>query len=330
MAVPAHINIFGSATILSDIDVTIESTSASAIIKFIEDLWERIAWFDNTAWRVDLYGDFTMIGDISFMNVTEFHEKYRQTLVIYAIASYLRQPGSHAFDVRLVEKIVRFAGYDYTQCREIAEGILGTQVSPNEKRQAYYSILGSAEQLHRDIINEKIPITQDTVGNLFIKLCEANLYREENYILPSTVIHIVKIEQAGNTSVESCPSGEILTRIANCSLDNFAYLLSAVEQLGYMQANLDNYAKCTIPAIKYFGRCIRALGSAGIKLSEGILTLSAELAEERLAKTAAGIVSIECDRPDLDLYEILLGEFQKQSGAGRKTRKRRRHNIARK
>ncbi len=149
-----------------------------------------------------------------------------------------------------------------------------------------------------------------------ISLGEANLYREENYILPSTVIHVVRCEQA-KESGDSC--APIILKSACCSLSPFVYILSAIEQLGYLLHNLEHdKVTCNLPAGKYFGRLVRSINKASVGLSGKIVEEKTTM--KNLLKLADDLAKVKKERGDVgnadktcpnspDLYKLLLELF---------------------
>lgn len=340
---PIHANILGSTTLLSDIDVTIESRRSSHVIEFIEDLWVGLHWFDNSAWRVDLYGDFTMIGDF-YMNMYKLDKDAKRELLELATASYLRHHGSSDFKKDVLKRLIDLASPDTGVSSDAilfaAKAIIDEidKLESDVYRHRYYKLLEAAEIIHDGIyesVQKTTPAVQNEtlvgmVGSVLIHLAHANLYREENYVLPSTVVHVVRIEQGRVENDYDTSCGYILTKIAKCSLDSFAYLLSAIEQLGYMQANLLD-EMCSLPAGKYFGRFLRALQASHISINERAFSAATELAQvladEKKARGEHGNIDYRCTS-EVDLYAMLEALFV--VGGKRSTRRRRRTSRKRK
>jgi len=149
-----------------------------------------------------------------------------------------------------------------------------------------------------------------------ISLGEANLYREENYILPSTVIHVVRCEQAKENGDSCIP---IILKSACCSLSSFVYILSGIEQLGYLLHNLDqDKVTCNIPAGKYFGRLVRSINKASISTStklveekqsiKDLLKLSDSLSKVKKERGDKGNTDKSCPNSP-NLYKLILELF---------------------
>jgi hypothetical protein len=300
----AEFIILGSTTLLSDIDVTIVSHHSSLHISIIEDLWEATGWFDHSSWKVDLYGDFTMIGeyymDTHFLNKAQLTE-----LLILATASYFRHEKSAYFDNSILDKLIEVCinseklTYTKTEIIKAAKEVAASlKVS---SREVYYKTLGKAELMKEKILSyfskkdDSVEL-KTLLGDCMIAEGHANLHREENYILVSTVIHVVKVEQGKNNRLNGCK--QLFVTLARCSLDTYVYVLSAIEQLGYMQENLNvEKNKCNMAAGKYFGRFLRALREskkvASNKL-EPLLSIADILAIEKKTRGNAGDKNSSC------------------------------------
>jgi hypothetical protein len=161
-------------------------------------------------------------------------------------------------------------------------------------------------------IIESSNCTNSQVSNLFgeviLALGKANLYRNENYILTSTTTHIVKIEQAKEISEDHC--NPLLTKIAKCSLSKYAYVLSAIEQLGYLQYKIISTTKnCSLGANKYFGRFIRAIKEvpeliSDIKIYNQCLKITDILDKEKIKRSEKNNINQDCVT-NVNLYKLI-------------------------
>jgi hypothetical protein len=124
----------------------------------------------------------------------------------------------------------------------------------------------SSLPLNRSLIKKSI---ENNMNELILLLSEANLYRQENYVLPTTVIHIVKILQGPKNSYFKRNCKDYIKIDPSCALtEKSIYLLSAIEQLGYMESKLhkENYIpeNCNLGGTKYFVRLIDSIEKGGI------------------------------------------------------------------
>lgn len=259
--------ILGSAKFSSDIDITIVAKHGSSAIAILEDLWQAIPWFIADSWKVNLYGDFMMIGDY-YIDIHFLSNDINQLMLKMSIASYFRHEDSNLFKTEILKIIVQWC-IDYKKLSVKLEDIifdaanLVTDLDITDREKYYYE-LGLAENLETEIIddvrNNVLNPAQIShlFGDILVQLATANLYREDNYLLPSTIVHIVKIEQGNEIAANRCDP--ILTKVARCSMNSFGFALSAIEQLGYLQEkDLENNQVCSLETNKYFGRFLRAV-----------------------------------------------------------------------
>jgi hypothetical protein len=315
----AYFSILGSTTLLSDIDVTVQAPNASLWIAVIEDLWEQTNWFDHSVWQVDLYGDFTMIGE--YYIDTRFFSKYIMIILLkLAVVSYFKHDNSHNFNNEILNKLINWciinAGLLITLEEVITFGKNKAATLKTTSREIYYQKLGESEELQKQIRDSLYSTkldkhkTNDLLGKVMISLSEANLYREENYILPSTVIHVVKCEQARETGNSCAP---IILKSACCSLSSFVYTLSAIEQLGYLLHNLEkDKSICNLSAGKYFGRLVRAFTKTSLGSSEkmkNLLDLANILSILKKDRGDTGNSNKTCPDESTDLYKLILELF---------------------
>jgi hypothetical protein len=317
--------ILGSTTLLSDIDITVISNNASLWIAIIEDLWEQTNWFDHSLWKVDLYGDFTMIGEY-YIDTRFFNKDIMIQLLELAVVSYFKHDNSNKFNNELLNKLINWCINNnglLTSTDDIITIAKNKALTlKSASRELYYEKLSNSEKLQHEIKSNlkstKLDKNQinNLLGQVMISLGEANLYREENYILPSTVIHIVRCEQA-KESGDSC--APIILKSACCSLGSFVYILSAVEQLGYLLHNLEHdKVICNLPAGKYFGRLIRAINKASI--SQFTKMVEEKQSIKDLLKLSDNLMIIKKERGDKgdadktcpnspDLYKLISDLF---------------------
>lgn len=298
--------IMGSTTLLSDIDVTVLSPNASIHIALIEDLWTATNWFDHSAWKVDLYGDFTMIGEY-YLDTRFISDEQKIQSLVLATASYFRHENSNNFDTSVLEKIINWCIHADDLDIDSSHIINSAKTMVNDlkyaDREIYYKQLRKAEHLKQEIINNfSINNKSEELGTLLGECLVveglANLHREENYILVPTVIHVVKVEQGKEDVMTQCKPLKV--KVARCSMSAYVYALSAIEQLGYMQENLGVNKICTMAAGKYFGRLLRALAQSlfenDTQILKDDLDLANDLAKEKKLRGNAGIQDVLCEQ----------------------------------
>jgi hypothetical protein len=299
----ATISILGSTTLLSDIDVTVQTSNSSLWIAVMEDLWEQTNWFNHSLWKVDLYGDFTMIGEY-YIDTRFFSKDIMIKLLELSVISYFRHDNSNKFNNEILYKLINWCiNYNglLTTIDEIIKLAKNKVITLKKApRELYYKKLSKSEELQKKIKSnlqsskiDKFQIN-NLLGQVMISLGEANLYREENYILPSTVIHVVRCEQAKENGDSCIP---IILKSACCSLSSFVYILSGIEQLGYLLHNLyQDDVICNIPAGKYFGRLVRSINKASISTSTKLVEEKQSI--KNLLKLSDSLSNIKKERGD--------------------------------
>lgn len=254
------LHMFGSTKPTSDIDITVEAINVSAAdyIREVERQWALLTQTSTTQWAVEFYGDFLLFheydGSNTFINTRLFDEIKDDELLTYVGVSILRNAGTFDFP-ELKEVLRRYPSLKISDWKEKAQTIYKNYLtlSPEEKREAYYTYLKEAEKLR----DTNFPSPVEKTKAVFLALCHANIYRNENYILPSTVIHVVRDIQAGSPKPSQpetqCSSFKV--KLASCALGQFTYLCSALEQLGYMHKYMNVPAKYK----KYYSRYMDAM-----------------------------------------------------------------------
>jgi hypothetical protein len=306
-------SILGSNTLISDIDVTISADHGSSFISVIEDLLVSLEWFNSDKWKIDFYGDFMLVGEY-YIDTHHFSKTIKAEMLELAVQSYFRHSDSNLFDLTVLNKLLNWC----IQTKELNIDVnmllkIGNKKINSVDREFYYEYLSKAEHMEEKTIDiiESSNCTNSKISNLFgeviIALGKANLYRNENYILTSTTTHIVKIEQAKEIATDHC--NPLLTKVAKCSLSKYAYVLSAIEQLGYLQYKVISSAKsCSLGANKYFGRFVRAIKEvpeliSDIKIYNQCLKITDILDKEKTKRSEKNNLNQDCTT-DINLYVL--------------------------
>jgi hypothetical protein len=123
-----------------------------------------------------------------------------------------------------------------THCKKI---ILDSQCNYTDKRAKYYKLAKDAEEsllsLKLRFMNssDTIPLFDtESILDTMLKISHALVYREESYICPPTVVHIVRILQANPTKKLKRECTYPLQPA--CSMGYYGYLMSLIEQCGYI------------------------------------------------------------------------------------------------
>jgi hypothetical protein len=104
----------------------------------------------------------------------------------------------------------------------------------------------------------------DKAVKIFFDIAKGDVLRPESYILPSTAIHVVDLEQLKDERGKNTSISAYFGTTPVTGVEQFTYIASAIEQLGYLEHYHSEGEICNIKGIKYVGRLIRALEKAGL------------------------------------------------------------------
>jgi hypothetical protein len=102
-------------------------------------------------------------------------------------------------------------------------------------------------------------------NHIFFDIADADVHSSGSYILASTAIHVVDIEQkeVSDKNVNLSVS-RFFGQTPATGVESFTYIASAIEQLGYLEHYHPAGTPCSMKGIKYVGRLIRALEKANL------------------------------------------------------------------
>lgn len=290
--------IVGSSELTSDIDITVQGPHASFLIALLEDLFYTLTQDHGVpirCWDVEFYGDFRLLRSV-FINFHKWTYPQRVFLLEFALVSYFRSthqvthrpPVLHPNVSSLVHRALRLAGTNparipratqeivknaYDSWRHTApKGILNRELFYRELERiesdsATLRLIRPDNQSNNRISNNTAlgPHAQEIAFDLFTAMAIANIHRAESYVLPSTAVHVVEWEQkkASANGAKPLPTSWFASN-ARIGIDSFGFLLSAIEQLGYLEHYHSPTVSCSKKGVKYVGRYIRALVQAGV------------------------------------------------------------------
>jgi hypothetical protein len=285
--------IVGSSELMSDIDITIQGPRSSFLISLLEDLYIYMSYTGDIpirCWDVEFYGDFKLLQSL-FVNMNKFTDWQRLLILKYALMSYFRSSHKdvnnvHPLVIHLVnyclktfintnesaDTILRLAHSQYAE--EAPDGVLNREYFYKELREVEVSSLLIKPYLKTigtdgKIVSDNTAITTsvgDPAGisfTMFSGIMRGNLHRAESYVVPSTAVHVVEFEQKkAGMFTDSLPESWLSSN-ARIGIDTFGFIVSAIEQLGYLEHYHED-SVCNKKGIKYFGRLARALVQAGL------------------------------------------------------------------
>jgi hypothetical protein len=265
--------VIGSQFLTSDIDVTVQGPYSAVLISILEDIFELLTnKYDLPMLSMDIqfYGDFRILSKL-YVNTALFSVEQRYAMLKYAYISYFRSLNQVKKDYTLTP-LARRLGYIYLvkmkgqrTLKSILEEAYAewTQVAPygHLDRELFYKELQKAET-ESLVLAEGAKDAKDDgylADDLFFTLARGNIHRKDSYILPSTSVHIVELEQVQDDTGSCAIEKRWFTTHACIGLDEFAYMASAIEQCGYLEHYHPGSVQCNKKGVKYFGRMVRAL-----------------------------------------------------------------------
>jgi hypothetical protein len=346
--------IVGSSKLTSDIDITIQGSTSSFLISLLEDLYEYMSYKANIpirCWDVEFYGDFKILQNL-FVNMSKFESSDKLITLVYALISYFRSSHKNYNQVHpIVSYLVNYCLQHFVESDKspgaLIQGAYNKYMTeiPDGKlnREFFYRELREVEDISeiikpylKTIDNNKIISNNAGFASkykngmpafaLFYGIMRGNVHRPESYIVPSTAVHVVEFEQKkGGMFTDSLPDSWLSSN-ARIGIDTFGFIISAIEQIGYLEHYHPEDTECNKKGIKYFGRLIRALVQAGL-LSESskLVTDSTQLNAYRSTEDDTIICQYNVHILLYELQNILekVGKAQKTFlNARRRTRKR--------
>ena len=153
-------------------------------------------------------------------------------------------------------------------------------LSYDEARQEYYRRVDIAEQLKFQQKDGIYTLTDtNVICDLIVAIGNALTYRMESYICSPTIIHIVRILQASKDNRDKyktvTPSsycdGKIRQLDAYCTIGPYGYIISMLEQIGYIERFKKTYCDATGNPAHYSNeKCAKKLGKYTERLNDGI------------------------------------------------------------
>jgi len=272
--------VIGSQMLTSDIDATIQGPHTTVVIAVLEDMFELLTNKYNIPFlkmEVQLYGDFRILSNL-YVNVGRFTDEQRYAMLKYAYIGYFRSLHITKGDF-VISPLVRRLGYIYLKkvggtksLKHILEEAYTewTQSAPNghlDREQFYleYEKVERESSLLHGFSGKDTVFVQYLANDIFFSLARANVHRDESYVLPSTAVHIVEVEQVHGDKTEPCAIDKKWFADNVCiGTDIFAYIASAIEQCGYLEHYHPALVDCNKKGVKYFGRLVRGLLHAAL------------------------------------------------------------------
>jgi hypothetical protein len=268
--------VIGSQMISSDIDVTVQGAHTAVIIAILEDMFVILTnkyGIPFLQMDIQFYGDFRILSKL-YVNVGLFSDEQRCEMLKYAYISYFRS--LEMTRTYTVSPLARRLGYIYLKRLDVSRSLKSileeafaewTHTAPNGQldRERFYLEQERAER-EASLLRGYNKDTRLLANDIFFSIARGDIHRAESYVLPSTAVHIVEIEQVlGDASQERCTIDKKWFADNACiGIDSFAYIASAIEQCGYLEHYHPGKAVCIKKGVKYFGRMVRGLLHTGL------------------------------------------------------------------
>jgi hypothetical protein len=276
------LGIFGSITPTSDIDIGIQYsgfTSKFAALDYVvatmEDMF--IYFLDITSTLkldIEYYADMMTLPnpdtanekhpDFFYLDTSSFTKDDFTQMVPYAYASIYRNYVTAKKDLGIAENnskniddlSAKIQAYDprfvintdaMRQAKDMVQAYMKMPYA--NAREKYYQLVNAAEvkvAKIRDIIgrNSYDELTNPLILQSMINIARSLIFRAESYVCAPTVMHIVRVLQATNSSKlkypvlypEYCSVSSQKMKLLNpeCEIGKYGYELSKLEQIGYI------------------------------------------------------------------------------------------------
>ena len=248
-------NNFGSSNIMSDIDISIDFSgiygNISYVVATVEDVMYDLGGHQSTLnYDIECYGNFLMIKDKYYLISTELTIDDVKLLLPAISAGILRnywygngtETDFKKFDWNFLELDI-ICGYEQS-IRDILIGNTYIQQQAinmvqeyiyqdwTVSRKKYYEMLRVVDRLVNDIRDSNVELTHRRMVDIMVADANANVFRQENYIAVPTVMHVVRMIQGKQDQI--CTKHEKLTKIPSCTIGKWGYVISMIEQAGYL------------------------------------------------------------------------------------------------
>ncbi len=250
--------IYGSTNVTSDVDVSVSFVGPGhnqlhMLLQAIEDKFIELIGMPCLSLDIEFYASIIKVQDcithvekymdLSSISSDDFTELKKLAWMSVLLNNRKRNPPIDKDDIfgaiflgideEIKKKLTDYIDIDELNTRVASilemKDVFDTEIY-NKKCIEYYKKVEIACDLN-------VCMRSGTVDNnhikLIIALANADLYREESYILLPTVLVVVHMKQRYDTLGK--PEGECIKgQRVECTMNKYGYLLALLEQLGYM------------------------------------------------------------------------------------------------
>jgi hypothetical protein len=187
------------------------------------------------------------------------------------------------FNIKLEYEFIflpEYNGYIENACEK---ALTYMQMDYNAARQKYYKLVLEAEQTlislriqifdyYHSIENNKplLDLEKEQVKECMKKISETLIYRQESYVCIPTITHIVRILQAEPQNSIKYPVNKCITeqfQIPYCSIGLYGFLMSAMEQYGFLLRFYNTYC---VGAKQNIELCKKKIKKYGCRMNDAI------------------------------------------------------------
>ena len=246
---------FGSNNPMSDIDIGIEfggrCSNISYVVATVEDVMYVLGGHQSTLnYDIECYGNFLMFQDQYYLMTTEFTIDDVKLLLPAISAGMLRnyyygngiETDFKKFDWNFPE-LKLICDFEQSVCDILIKNTKIQQQAIDMvreyiyqdwtiSRETYYKLLRVVDHLVHDIQCTNSELTHQRMVDIMVAYANAAVFRQENYIAAPTVMHVVRMIQGKQEQV--CTKHGKLTKIPSCTIGKWGYIISMIEQAGYL------------------------------------------------------------------------------------------------
>jgi hypothetical protein len=252
-------------------------------------------------------------GDVFYLDTSHLTEENLSQLLPYVEASILRNYVTAQLDLGSQESVERILStFNYTdmfretdipqnirqkflssvpltELTEEAKDLIISYMSASyaEAREKYYDLVKIAEKSIEQVRQQyfktgEVKLSNEEIVTIMINISKALVYRAESYTSPPTVMHVVRVLQSNSKNPEKYKSLEPTYCVTNkltdayCNIGPYGYIISLLEQIGYMYRFFLTY--CVKESNDHYneGKCKKKLEKYTSRFDNAVSLIKAE------------------------------------------------------
>uniref|UniRef100_A0A6C0KTV6 Uncharacterized protein n=1 Tax=viral metagenome TaxID=1070528 RepID=A0A6C0KTV6_9ZZZZ len=240
------------------------------VVAAFESLFLIFTGKPSLAFDIETYADMMTIPnlneekkdkypDMFYLDSSIFRAKHFQKMLSCAynsiarniLLAYDKQKPSNSRNVKEMKRIYQSVTNPFIQEQLLNETLYQEaldrmssflKMDYDSARRAYYEKVKRAEESKDALLKDDVLRNSDRIAETMFLIGDALSYRMESYTCAPTVIHVVRILQASKNSITKYKTtepanlcqGESQFLDPFCSIGYYGFVLSAMEQIGYM------------------------------------------------------------------------------------------------